>query len=330
VPLPGSNRVATASRYGKMRVFAVATGALEHTLDAHEEHVGWRALAALGGDIIVSGGEDDGKVVTWNATSGERLDEAAAGSGVIALAALDGGRFVAGTTAGDVVFYTHHGGRGVEEVARVAGAHNSWVVDFSVCDGRMATASLDKTAAVWSVDSRERLATLRGHTSTVWSVDVNDRLVATASLYKTVRVYNAERDYSCTAVLDWLHTSYVNSVAIIGDDHILSASFDNTVCVTQLSSSTVVARTKLSYAVYCAAALPDGRLAVCCAGGFAALLDAPIAVADILKAHGAAASPGAAAAASALAVAKPLPSLQDTVVRVSSGGNGDDSARDAA
>jgi WD40 repeat protein len=104
VPLPGGDRVATASSDGKVRVYAVATGALEHELDAHEGGIGKRALAALGGDIIVSGGAADGKVATWNAASGERLGEAAAETTVIALAAIDSGRFVAGTRSVDVVF----------------------------------------------------------------------------------------------------------------------------------------------------------------------------------------------------------------------------------
>jgi hypothetical protein len=51
----------------------------------------------------------------------------------------------------------------------------------------------------------------------------------------------------------------------------------------------------------------------------AELIDAPAAAADILKAHGAAASPAATAAASALAVAEPLPPLQNAVVRVAAG-----------
>jgi hypothetical protein len=43
----------------------------------------------------------------------------------------------------------------------------------------------------------------------------------------------------------------------------------------------VVARKQLSYSVYCVAASPDGRLAVCCNCGNAALLDAPAAAANI-------------------------------------------------
>jgi WD40 repeat protein len=54
--LPGGDRVVTASNKGKLRVFAVATGTLERGLDAHKGSIGERALAALGGDIIVSGG----------------------------------------------------------------------------------------------------------------------------------------------------------------------------------------------------------------------------------------------------------------------------------
>jgi hypothetical protein len=84
-------------------------------------------------------------------------------------------------------------------------------------------------------------------------------------------------------------------VVFIGDDHILSASGDHTVCVTQLSSGTIAARTKLGYEAGCAAILPDGRLAVCIARGNAALTDAPAAAADVLKTHGAATFAGATA-----------------------------------
>jgi hypothetical protein len=118
---------------------------------------------------------------------------------------------------------------------------------------------------------------------------------------------------------DWIQTQYVRSVALIGDDHILSASDDHTVCVTQLSSSTVAARKQLSYHAFCFTALPDARFAVCGYDGNAALFDAPATVADILKAHGADAFPEAAPPASALAVSEPLPPLQDAVVRVAAG-----------
>jgi hypothetical protein len=40
VPLPGVDRVATASKSGKVRVFAVATGALEREFDSLEGDVG--------------------------------------------------------------------------------------------------------------------------------------------------------------------------------------------------------------------------------------------------------------------------------------------------
>jgi WD domain, G-beta repeat len=319
VPLSGGDRVATASTDGKVRIFSVATGELEHELDAHERDIRWRALAALGGDIFVSGGYHDGKVVTWNAASGERLGEAAAAGGIRALAALDGGRFVAGTFGGDVVIYAHDDGCGVEEAVRIAGAHSGWVSDIAACGGRLATASFEKTAAVWSIDTRERVATLHGHTDSVWSVDMNDRLVVTASGDKTVRVYHAAGGYLCTRVFDWLHTRWVDSVALIGDDRILSTSFDSTLCLTQISSSAVVARAELSNEPRFAAALPDGRLAVCGVRGYAALIEAPTAAADVVKRQGAAALPESASAASSLAVAGQLPPLQDALVRVAAG-----------
>jgi WD40 repeat protein len=156
-----------------------------------------------------------------------------------------------------------------------------------------------------------QFARLSGHTSSVRSVDMSKWLVVTASLDTTVRVYNTDRGYLCTAVLDWIHADWVLSVAVIGDDLIFSASRDSTVCIAQPLSDTVVARTELSYGIFSAACLADGRLAVCGDGGNAVFINAPAAATDILRAHGATEFPGAAAAASALAVAEPLTPLQD-------------------
>jgi hypothetical protein len=148
---------------------------------------------------------------------------------------------------------------------------------------------------------------------------MNNRLVVTASWDKTARVYDADCDYSCTAVLDWFHNEPVRSVALIGDDHILSALDDTTVCITQmLSSRTVVAHTKMRHPARCAAVLLEGRLAVCSRTN-SLLIDAPAAAADILKAHSAVALPEDAASVLALALAEPLPPLQGALVRVAAG-----------
>jgi WD40 repeat protein len=158
----------------------------------------------------VSGGFDDGKVVTWKLTNGERLGEVAAGSGALALATLDGGRFVAGTKDGEVAFYMHHGGRGVKEASRITGAHSDGISDFAACGGRLATASCDRTAALRGVDSRERVATLRGHTDWVISVDMNDRLVA--PLPGTRRCESTTPSAATRAQPFWIGSTRIGSV----------------------------------------------------------------------------------------------------------------------
>jgi WD40 repeat protein len=210
----------------------------------------------------------------------------AAASGVVAFAALDGGRFVAGAIGGDVVFYKHHRGRGIDETACISKAHSHCVCDISVCGGGLETASFDRTAAVWDIDSREPLATLSGRKDTVVSVDMSDRLVVTASRDTKMRVYNAEDNYSCTSVLTWFSGWEIRLGSLIGDDHILLATDVSTVCVTQLSSKNVVACTMLGYGIQCPAVLLDGILALCGNGSSAMLIDAPAPVADVLKAHG--------------------------------------------
>jgi WD40 repeat protein len=199
------------------------------------------------------------------------------------------------------VFCKHHRGRGIEDTACISRARSHCVCDMSVCGGLLTTASFDRTAAVYDIDLREPLATLSGHKDMVVSVDMSDRLVVTASRDTKVRVYNAEYNNSCTSVLTWFNGWEFRLGSLIGDDHILLATDVSTVCVTQLPSKTVVVCTMLGYRIQCPAILPDGRLAVCGNGSSAMLIDAPAPVADILKAHGAVAYPGAAAAASALA-----------------------------
>jgi hypothetical protein len=102
-PLLRGDRAATASNKGKVHDFVATTGALEFEFSAYDGDIGRRALA-LGGNIIVSGGNDDGKVVAWNMACGKRLGEAAAGSGGLAPPALGGRQLIVGTKGGDISF----------------------------------------------------------------------------------------------------------------------------------------------------------------------------------------------------------------------------------
>jgi WD domain, G-beta repeat len=309
IPLPGGERAATAAADGAVRLFSVASGERVHELVAGAAAGRPVGLAALGGDVFAAGGPG-GTVVTWGAGAGERLatvvvvvaaaataaTAATGGEGkcgsawVSAVAAQGEGRFVVGTSAGGLVFYTHRDGRDVVEVGRAEGAHEGAVEDVAVCGGRQVTAGGDKSAAVWDVRTRRRLAALRGHCKGVCCVALNEQVVATGSHDASVRVYSAE-SFECVRVLSALHSDSVRAVVLAGAGHLLSGSEDETLCVTALSTGETLARTRLPFPVLDAAVAMDGRLAVCGRYGAAAVISAPPAAAELLEAHAAAARP---------------------------------------
>jgi hypothetical protein len=294
VQLHGGERVATISRCSKVRIFLVATGMLEIEIDTHEAGIGWRALASLGDDCIATGAVLGrfGQVATWCTSSGVQLGNCSVASTVFALATIDSERFAAGTSDGCILVFKHHHGKDVAEIVRIENAHDGYIRDISVCGDRLASASEDRTAAVWDVTSRERFAVLRGHNGALLSVDMNQNMVVTSAEGddSEVRVYNVEGGYTCTAVFDWIHSSEVKSAVIIGNDHLMTASIDSTLAFTKISSSTVIARAKLDYPAYSAAALSDGRIAVCGSNGNATLMPAPAVTVDMLQTHGAGAA----------------------------------------
>jgi hypothetical protein len=301
VPLPDGRRVVTACYDGAVRVFCAATGERTHELAGHEGAAGAAALAALGGDIVASGGGAcrDDKIITWAAAAGARLETVAAGGGgVCSIAALGDDRFAVGTRGGDVVVYAHSDGRDVVEVRRVARAHGGSVRHMAARGRRLATCSSDGTAAVWAADARARLAVLDGHTDIVNGVAMSGEYIATGSADRTVRLYGAG-SLQLVRVLAGVHANSVFSVALIGADHLLSASSDRTLCVTSVSAGAEVARVHLAFHAQCAAVACDGRLAVSGSHGGAALVPAPAAAAAIVRAHALALFPAAALAAAA-------------------------------
>jgi WD40 repeat protein len=288
VPLPDHKLIATASSDVSIRIFAAATGDLVHALVGHEKAV--FGLAALGGDMIASGAWD-GELRVWNARTGRCTYGGNAGGAVLAIAALGAGRFVAGAD-GDLVIFEHCDGHGVAEVRRVLSAHASHVRHISTCGTRrFATASSDKTAAVWDAKSLARLAVLDGHLDWVNGVAMDERRIVTCSDDSTVHVYDAQT-FSHVRVADNLHSNWVYPVALVDGDHMLTASWDKTVCISNVRSGAVLSRFELPFDVYSAAVTWDGRVAAAGDSASAVLLPAPAEAAHLLMCHNAAARPG--------------------------------------
>jgi hypothetical protein len=294
VALPGCERVVSASVDGTINIYSSVTGELVHALVARPGRCGPGGLAALGHDVFASAGSGDGNISTWGAGAGERLCtiNADGGCGVSTIVGNGDWGFVAGTKGGDLLFYSHREGRDITEVDRVASAHAACVSDLAVCGNRLVAASYDRVATVWDLNTRKCLAALVGSSSAILCVSISEWYIVTGSHGKTIRVYSAV-DFKLQSVFNGLHENSVWMVQLIGDDHILSASADQTLCLTNLTivNGSLVSRTYMSFGILCVAVLGDGRVAVCGYNGNASLIKASDAATEVLAAYAGARRP---------------------------------------
>ncbi|UYM16875.1 F-box/WD repeat-containing protein [Endozoicomonas euniceicola] len=149
--------------------------------------------------------------------------------------------------------------------------HNDWVYSVTpLADGRLASASWDKTIKVWDLskpDGEQCVATLEGHTLYVNSVTpLADGRLASGSRDKTVKVWDLSKPgrEQCVATLEG-HTNWVASVTSLANGWLAAGSYDKTVRVWDLSKpqgsqyvATLEGHTKVVTSV---TPLADGRLA---------------------------------------------------------------------
>jgi Tol biopolymer transport system component len=127
-------------------------------------------------------------------------------------------------------------------------------------DGRLlATASDDRTAAVWEATTGEQIALVR-HEHEVWSVafDPNGRYIATASKDKTARIWDVNTG---EAVTPWMnHEGLVWSVVFSPNGkYMATASWDNNARVWDANTGELIATIKHGDRVRCVVFSPDSK-----------------------------------------------------------------------
>ena len=148
-----------------LRLWDVRSGELIRSFDAHTRWIDSVAISPAG-DNFISGGAD-GKVVVWNAATGQvRLKESGLGTVRSVAFSPDGSKFISGgsdklihmweTSTGNLLHtYSGHSG-GVSSVA------------FSADSNRIIASGGDGSIKVWDADSAELLATFVSLTDSEW------------------------------------------------------------------------------------------------------------------------------------------------------------------
>ncbi|UYM16866.1 WD40 repeat domain-containing protein [Endozoicomonas euniceicola] len=150
--------------------------------------------------------------------------------------------------------------------------HNDWIHSVTpLADGRLASASRDRTVKVWDLskpDGKQCVATLSGqHTKAVTSVtQLADGRLASVSGGKTVKVWDLSKPHGkrCVKRLKG-HTNKVSSVTPLADGRLASVSADCTVRVWDLSKlhrrQCVATLEGHTFWISSVTQLADGRLA---------------------------------------------------------------------
>ena len=148
-----------------------------------------------------------------------------------------------------------------QELARLEG-HDGEVKALTVlADGRLASASFDRTVRLWNTDTGEELARLEGHGDIVWTLAaLPDGRLASGSGDKTVRLWDAITGKE-QARLEG-HGDRVYALIVLSDGSLASGSFDATIRIWDTKTCKEQARLDGGGGpVWELAALPDNRLA---------------------------------------------------------------------
>ncbi len=242
VERPEGPEVVTVGADGSARVWSEAGGRWMSTTLA--EGVAPVAAFLPAGDAIVIGSDADRSLSMWRRD--ERGDWAASliaqiGVGLEGLIVAPGGRHIATLQRNDGAGLLSHDGSGWR-LTRLT-AHRRRVVNaaFSIDGTQLVTASADRTAQVWRIDSgaATQVTVLAGHDDVVTDAGfASDGRVVTGCADGTIRVWSPSIDGPWSFEVLTGHSSPVVSVEFAPDNRaVVSASTDGTARVWRAEAS---------------------------------------------------------------------------------------------
>lgn len=299
--LPDGKRVLILNSSGRLQMSSVSDGKILWDVEAQKD-VTQLSMALVGTCLVVTAGcfdaqLPDGRMRTWNADSGEALDEIPLANFLVtSLAVVDARRFAVGSHIGEIIVCEHDKGKGLAQLFRIVAAAedpfvmDGWMIrDLSVCGGRLASVT-DDVISFWDVSTLKSLNSFQtlsqGDGDYANCLDITDRvIVAGCCKAPYVRVYSVADGYPCVShegAVSYIHNDEVTSVHILDSDHILSASDDRTIAISAVRSHEVIARIQLDFTPEWTSVLSNGSIAVTGCKR-AVILLAPHAAASLLQ-----------------------------------------------
>lgn len=241
---PDGRLIAAAGERATLVIFDATSGRLLRRLEGHDAKASdtgsVRAIAfGPSGDGLYSGG-DDGRIIRWSMPAGEKLGEWTTGGDVRGLAVSPDGRQLAnGGMSGTITLRSLPDGNPVCQLEGHVGtiADSTKSLTYTRDGKRLASASYDKTARIWDVETGKTLHVFNGHNERVTGVAfTNDgELLATSSGDRRIVLWHTGTGEPVRVLTG--HQNVVFGIGFTEDgQQLLSASRDNTLRLWDVNS----------------------------------------------------------------------------------------------
>ncbi|NCA70655.1 MAG: CHAT domain-containing protein [Sphingobacteriia bacterium] len=252
VALTDEGWAVSASEDHTLRVWNLANGVCLAVLSGHTSDVWYVALTGDGQAISASW---DHTLRVWDLATGDCLAVLAGHKGPVWHVALTGeGQAVSASE--DLTLRVWNLADGA--CSAVLEGHTDRVRYVAMCnEGHAVSASWDRTLRVWDLAGGVCLGVLEGHANDVWHVAVTHDGRAICPEDRTLRIWDLAHA-RCLAVLGE-HEDDVYDISLIDGGRVLTASWDGSIRVFDLSTGACLFRFTGDAPMTCCAATADGR-----------------------------------------------------------------------